>query len=295
MIVPLFLSLLVAGVVFLIAKYLLDNMAKIGREGRVHNAYQNKKASIIMPTILRWAKLVGKFLARIKNKRFVNYVAKVSKDLSGLGGEFEKIEPHQFVALQLFAFVVMMFLCSISFSSNIIFMFFSGCIVAALPYLYIRQNLQLRKERISRQLPDMADLLSVMLESGSDFFGAAEKVCKILTGPLSDEFSASVSKIYLGYDKKLALTEMAQKCGVDQLSFFVRTVSMALDAGVGMADTLKRLAYSMRQERAAVAEKKAQEAPVKMLLPLVLFIFPTIFIVIFGPIAINFLKGSSGF
>ena len=135
----------------------------------------------------------------------------------------------------------------------------------------------------------MSDLLSIMMDAGADFFSAADKVTDILKGPLSDDFSAALAKISLGYDKKTALSEMAQKNGVEQLGFFIRTVNMALDAGVGMSDTLKRLAEQMRTERASEAEKKAQEAPIKMLIPMVLFIFPTIFIVIFGPIVINFI------
>jgi tight adherence protein C len=294
--ISLLISLLIAAAVFIISKYILSNLQNIGREGRVYNASQdNKRASIIMPTILRWAKNSGKYLVRIKNLKFQNYILRLSKELAGLGGEFEKLEAYQFAALQIFAMIFMAFVCAVVISSNIIIVLLAGFLALCLPYLYVKQSLATRKERISKQLPDMADLLSVMLESGLDFFGAAEKVCKILIGPLSDEFYSTISKIYLGYDKKLALTEMSDKCGVDQLKFFVRTVNMALDAGVGMSDTLKRLAYSMRQERATAAEKKAQEAPIKMLIPLVLFIFPTIFIVIFGPIAINFLVGGSGF
>jgi tight adherence protein C len=164
------------------------------------------------------------------------------------------------------------------------FVFFS------LPLIKVKEAVKKRKELIFKQLPDTADLLSVMLDAGTDFFGAADKVCDILKGPLSDELRDAVAKISLGYDKKTALLEIVEKTGVEQLGFFVRTINMALDAGVGMADTLRRLASQLRLERASAAEKKAQEAPIKMLIPLTLLIFPTIFIVIFGPIAINFIQ-----
>ncbi len=129
-----------------------------------------------------------------------------------------------------------------------------------------------------------------MLDAGIDLFGAIDKVTTVLSGPLSDEMKSASSRIALGYDRKMALTEMGQNCGVDQVVFFVKSVNMALDSGSGMADTLRRLAKQIRHERAMAAEKKAQETPIKMLLPLVIFIFPTIFIIIFGPLVINIMK-----
>ncbi|MDR1245231.1 MAG: type II secretion system F family protein [Endomicrobium sp.] len=86
------------------------------------------------------------------------------------------------------------------------------------------------------------------------------------------------------------LPEMAESTGVEQVYSFVSAINMALESGTEMSDILKRLSYSLRNENFSYAEKKAQEAPVKILIPLVLLIFPTIFIVIFGPIAISFIK-----
>ncbi|MDR0822613.1 MAG: type II secretion system F family protein [Endomicrobium sp.] len=294
--IVLFISLLFGFCIFFISRYILGNLQNIGREGVISNAAQDKKkANIVMPTIFRWAKNLGGRLAKIKNPRLKSYAAALSIELNSLGGEFEKIESYQFISLQLFSAVFLALICWVFISGNFMLVLLSALLALILPYLYVKQALSLRKEAIARQLPDTADLLSVMLESGLDFFGSADKVCKVLEGPLSDEFSKTISKIYLGYDKKLALFELGDKCGVDSLKFFVRTVNTALDAGVGMADTLKRLSQQMRQERASSAEKRAQEAPVKMLIPLVLFIFPTIFIVVFGPIAINFIQNGKGF
>jgi tight adherence protein C len=180
--------------------------------------------------------------------------------------------------------------CFVCISSDIFIIAFVGAVFFSMPIIKIKEAVKKRRELIFKQLPDVADLLSIMLDSGSDFFGAADKVCDILEGPLCGELKDALAKISLGYDKKTALVEIVEKTGVEQLGFFVRTINMALDAGVGMADTLKRIAAQLRLERASAAEKKAQEAPIKMLIPLTLLIFPTIFIVIFGPIAINFIK-----
>ncbi|MCL2144987.1 MAG: type II secretion system F family protein [Endomicrobia bacterium] len=281
-------SLLIA--VFFAVDTFLKSVSTMETEGKVHNAVEKKKSkSFIMPVILRWADGVGFVLSKIKYKKFDNMMSKLQADLISLGGDYKKFNPHQYFAMSLFSMAGGILFCICFVSTDILLVVFAAAIFFALPFLRVKEAVKSRKEKVFKQLPDMADLLSVMMDAGSDFFSAADKVTMILKGPLSDDFRDALAKISLGYDKKTALNEMTQKSGVDQLGFFVRTINMALDAGVGMSDTLKRLAEQMRIERASAAEKKAQEAPIKMLIPLVLFIFPTIFIVIFGPIVINFM------
>ncbi|MDR3049838.1 MAG: type II secretion system F family protein [Elusimicrobiota bacterium] len=274
---------------FFFAKCLLGNLKSIEREGQVYNAASDKKTISFMPSILRYADKLGARLTKIKHPKLKAYMDKLYKDFIMLGGFYEKLNTHQFLAMQIFAAAAGIIICMLIITTDLFFILIAAAISSALPYLYIKEMASKKKAAISKQLPDFADLLSVMLESGSDFFSAADKITKILKGPLSDEFSCAILKISFGYDKKNALLDMSQKCGVEELRSFVRTVNLALDAGVGMSDTLERLAQQLRDEKAYKAEKKAQEAPVKILIPLVLFIFPTIFIVIFGPIAISFI------
>ncbi|MDR1696303.1 MAG: type II secretion system F family protein [Endomicrobium sp.] len=274
---------------FFFANFLLGGVSRAETEGKVHNALEKEKSkSFLMPVILKRADNFGKLLSKINNKKFRGYAEKTGADLKTLGGNYSKYNAYQYMALQFFAAAAGIAFCSLFISADLFFLFIAGLLFFFLPLIKVKEEVKKRRDTILRQIPDMADLLSIMLESGSDFFGAAGKASDILKGPLSDEFKDVLSKISLGYDKKKALNEMVQKTGVEQLGFFVRTINMALESGAGMADTLKRLAAQTRNERASMAEKKAQEAPVKMLIPLVLFIFPTIFIVIFGPIVINF-------
>lgn len=276
---------------FFLVNYLLSGFERIETESKVHRATEKgKNKSVLMPAILRWADRIGSLTAFIKIKKLQDAMSALQKDFDTLEGEYKKYNPRQFLVLQFFAMAAGILFMAAFISTDIVAMLLAGALFFFLPLIQLKENVKKRKELIFKQLPDMADLLSVMMDAGSDFFGAAEKVTDILKGPLSDELKKALSKISLGYDKKAALNEIVENSGVEQLGFFVRTINMALEAGVGMADTLKRLASQMRNERAMAAEKKAQEAPVKMLIPLVLFIFPTIFIVIFGPIVINFIK-----
>ncbi|MDR1196263.1 MAG: type II secretion system F family protein [Endomicrobium sp.] len=283
------ISLLIA--VFFASNAFLSGVSAMETEGKVHNAVEKKKSkSFIMPVILRWADATGFLFSKIKYKKFQNYMSKLQSDLTSLGGDYGKFNSYQYFSLCLFSMSGGALFCACFVSLDIMVLIFAAALFFLLPIIKVKEAVKKRKENVFRQLPDTADLLSVMMEAGSDFFSAADKVTAILKGPLSDDFKDALAKISLGYDKKAALNEMIQKSGVEQLGFFIRTIIMALDAGVGMSDTLKRLAEQMRMERASAAEKKAQEAPIKMLIPLVLFIFPTIFIVIFGPIVINFVQ-----
>lgn len=289
------LCLFMVLAVFFLADYFLNSFERIETESKVHNAMEKKKnKSIFMPALLRWADSIGSLIMSLKIKKLNNFMSALQNDFNILEGEYKKYNPYQFLVLQFFAMFAGIFFVALFISTDIIILLPAGALFFSLPLIKLKESVKKRQELIFKQLPDMADLLSVMMDAGSDFFGAAEKVTDILKGPLSDEFKKALSKISLGYDKKAAFNEIIERAGVEQLGFFIRTINMALDAGVGMADTLKRLASQMRNERAMAAEKKAQEAPVKMLIPLVLFIFPTVFIVIFGPIAINFIK-SGGF
>jgi len=137
----------------------------------------------------------------------------------------------------------------------------------------------------------LADLLTVMIGSGIDFNSSLIKISTIIEGDLSKEIGVVNSKVSLGIHMQQALNEMAQKYDIGQLNLFVKTINSSLDSGLGMADSLNKLSEQLKLENASIAEKKAQEAPVKMLIPMVLLIFPTIFILLFAPIIISFMSG----
>ena len=160
-----------------------------------------------------------------------------------------------------------------------------------LPYIKILEIYKKKKNLIIKQLPNLADLLTVMIGSGIDFNSSMIKISTIIEGDLSKEISVVNSKVSLGIHIQQALNEMAQKYDITQLNLFVKTINSALDSGLGLSDSLNKLSEQLKLENASMAEKKAQEAPVKMLIPMVLLIFPTIFILLFAPIIISFMSG----
>jgi len=291
MIIILFCCIFTSLFVFFTVYSMIINVGKMEILGRVHSAVEKRKSkSFIVPVIVYNAEKLGRIIARVKYKRFTAWIEKTGRILNSLGSKYERINPYQFFVLQLFAMVFGILFSVVFISMNVFIVLLCGLIFFFLPLLKIKEESKKRKEFIIKQLPDMTDLLSVMLDAGLDFYRASEKVIEVLDGPLIVEFKNALAKVSLGYDRKSALTDMFQRTEVEQLGFFVRTVNMALDSGTSMAHTLRHLAASLRNEKISLLEKKAQETPIKILIPLILLIFPTVFIVIFGPIAINFIR-----
>jgi tight adherence protein C len=226
----------------------------------------------------------------VKYKKFISFIERNGIILKLLGKKYEKVTPYKFFAIQISSLFAGMLFTTFFISLNIIVILSVGLLSFYFPVFKIKEELKKRKESILKQLPEMTDLFSIMLSVGLDFYGATGKVILIMHGPLIDELKTALSKISLGYDKKIAFKEMAENTGIEQVLSFIRTVNMGLESGTEMSYTLKRISDVLRNERFSYAQKKAHEAPVKMFLPLVLLIFPTTFIVIFGPIAINFMK-----
>ena len=129
-----------------------------------------------------------------------------------------------------------------------------------------------------------------MISAGIDFNNALIKLSTIIDGILASEIKDINSKINFGLPVEQAFEEFAQKYNLTQIDMFVRTVNFSLQSGLGMAEALNKISQQLKTENAAIAEKKAQEAPVKMLIPMTLLIFPTIFILLFAPIIISFFQ-----
>jgi len=159
-----------------------------------------------------------------------------------------------------------------------------------LPGFILGKLLTARQKIILNSLPDVIDLLTVSVEAGLGFDGALLKVVDKKPGPLASEFDKVLQEIKVGRQKKDALKDMAERVDLQDFTAFVGAVVQADQFGVGIANVLKIQAEQMRQKRRQRAQEKAMKAPVKMLIPMVLFIFPTLFIVLLGPVAIQLIE-----
>jgi tight adherence protein C len=159
-----------------------------------------------------------------------------------------------------------------------------------MPLLWLRGQVRQRREDIRRGLPYALDLLTLSVEAGLDFTQALSRIVRKLGNtPLGAELGQMVRDIQLGRTRSQALRELGRRVDVPELNSIVSALIQADELGSSLGPILRIQADQLRTRRSQTAEKLAMEAPVKILLPLILFIFPTIFIMIFGPIALKLL------
>ena len=160
-----------------------------------------------------------------------------------------------------------------------------------MPTMWLGQKIRARKTDLIRALPDAIDLLTVCVEAGLGLDLAMTRVAEKWDKPLSLEFQKVVSEIKVGKARREALREMAKRTGVPDVNTFIASLVQAEQLGVSIAKVLRIQSDQMRIRRRQIAEEKARRAPVLMLLPMAIFIFPAIYIVILGPSVPQFLGG----
>lgn len=157
-----------------------------------------------------------------------------------------------------------------------------------LPDIVLQRVIETRQAAIRRGLPDVLDLLVVSVEAGVGFDGALQRVVDKSTGPLSDELARVLEQVRLGKSRAEAMRRMGERTQVTDLISFVAAVQQAETLGVSIAKVLRAQADAARERRSQRAREAAAKLPVKLLFPLVFFIFPALFVVILGPGAIRF-------
>jgi tight adherence protein C len=156
---------------------------------------------------------------------------------------------------------------------------------AQLPKSWLDRKVDERVTAILRDLPDTLDLLAVSVEAGMAFEGALSVVCDHFSSPLADEFGRTLREMELGLPRREALQNLKKRTEVPELSNFVLTLTQADALGMPIGRVLKTAAEEGRIRRRQAAREMAAKLPVKILFPLVLFIFPAIFVVLLGPAA----------
>lgn len=156
------------------------------------------------------------------------------------------------------------------------------------PEFWLSRMVTARRKLLDKALPDVLDLLSVSVEAGLGLDGAIQKVGEKFPEPTSGEFRELLKSIRLGTPRADALRTLADRTGLPDMRTFTAAVIQAEQLGVSISRVLRAQAEALRVKRKQKIEEKAMALPLKMLFPLILFIFPTIFIVILGPVVISF-------
>jgi tight adherence protein C len=166
------------------------------------------------------------------------------------------------------------------------------CFIA--PDFYINNRVRARRELMRSDLPNVLDLLCVSVEAGLGFDAAVSKLSERMEGPLVDEFGLVLHEMRIGESRSAALKSLSDRVDVPEIAQFCRAIIQADQLGIALSRILRVQSHDMRVRRQLAAEEKAMKAPVKMLFPTVVFIFPSMFVVALGPAAISLLATFGG-
>lgn len=154
---------------------------------------------------------------------------------------------------------------------------------AGIPFAILNSQIRQRKKNIRKQLPEFLDILCVSVQAGLSFDGAVSKIIKRMKGPLIEEFKRMQQDVSLGMTHQYALTNLAKRCDLEEVYLFTTSVIQAEKLGTSMTRTLKTQADNMRDRHRQRVKTEAMKAPVKILFPMIIFIFPSMFVVLLFP------------
>ena len=185
---------------------------------------------------------------------------------------------------------ILLMLAMIASSSNIKIVVATSCLVFVayvLPDVLLQSKAQERQKQIEIDLPDVLDQATIAIESGLSFEAALARVGSTAKGPLADEIVRTVQDMRLGISRRDAYAALSKRTSCLDLQRFTKSIVQAEEFGVPVANVVRTLAKEMRIKRRYRAEAKALQIPVKMLFPLLVCIFPVMFIVVLFPAFAN--------
>ncbi|MCX7884738.1 MAG: type II secretion system F family protein [Caloramator sp.] len=228
------------------------------------------------------------------------YKATPSKKLEALGKKLERVGYSKKISLEKWIFNKAMTIIIVFLSSYMLFnlivknslkslamAFLLSLLTSVLFDFNLSRKVDRRKKSILRDLPYILDLITVSVEAGLSFDGAIARVIENIKGDLSDEFAKTLKEIRMGIQRKVALKNMSERCDIREISMLITSLIQADELGVSLGKVLRIESSNLREQRKQIAREKALKAPVKMLFPLIFFIFPTVFTIILGPAVIK--------
>ncbi|MDP9068706.1 MAG: type II secretion system F family protein [Actinomycetota bacterium] len=261
---------------------LLDNRAvAASREATMRGPFSTR---VIGPLGKKAARLVYRFgpkgLAEQTSRRLV------------LGGVSERLDVDTFFAIAVgFPLMALALLVTLSSSGRVApLLWLIIPVTGFLPKMWLTSKVEARQRAVRLALPDTLDLLTIAIEAGLGFDSALARVTGAIPGPLSDELYRMLQELRIGVPREQALRNLAERTEVDDLDQFITAVGQADAFGISVGRVLRVQAHQLRQKRSQIAEEKAAKTPVKLLFPLLVCIFPTLFTVLVGPAAINIMK-----
>jgi tight adherence protein C len=245
---------------------------------------------VLVPLVNR----IGAFSARFTPQKAIQDTARRME----LAGNPWPIDAATFLAIRFILAVVLgglavaVVLNSASQNPTDNFLYIGGATFAGffLPHLMLTSRITRRQKDIRKAMPDALDLLTICVEAGLGFDAAMSKVAEKWETELALAFSRVIREVQLGKVRRDALKDMSDRLGIPEMTSFVAAIIQSEQLGVSMAKVLRIQSDQMRVKRRQRAEEEAHKAPIKMIIPMALLIFPTIMIIILTPAAIQIMS-----
>ena len=250
---------------------------------------------IIYPLAQKFGEIAARFTPR-------NALQSTEKKLE-LAGSPARLDPTMFLALQFlaaigfggFLFVVFLFAkVGWPLGSRLLIVLLFVLLGFYFPQLWLGSKITRRQKEVRKAMPDALDLLTICVEAGLGFDAAMAKVSEKWENELSIAFARIIQEVQLGKLRKDAMRTMAERIGIPEMTSFVAAVIQSEQLGVSMAKVLRIQSEQMRMKRRQRAEEEAHKAPIKMLIPMGLLIFPSLMITLLTPAALSLMHSSLG-
>lgn len=267
-------------------KSIVGRLKKIMGEAKAVEPGRSFKERVILPLISTIVKRVAKVAPRGQDKKIIAQLILADVDNNWSITDWQGLKygialAGSFISLIIAA--VAPFPPILRFEIVILGFLFSYLA----PSVWLKLKAKARMVEITETLPDVLDLLTISVESGLGFDAALLKVVEKGKGILAVEFLRVLQEIKMGKPRRDSLRDLAHRNPTDDLKTWVAALVQADQLGISMGGVMRNQSKEIRMRRRQRIEEKAQKAPVKMMIPLVLFIFPCVFIVILGPAVIQ--------
>lgn len=248
---------------------------------------------IIFPIARKLGELAIKFTPQ-------NAMQNIARKLE-LAGSPGRLDPTVFLALQFVAggiFGIVLFLAITlgktdwPFGQKFLIIVGGAVLGFLFPQIWLTSKINRRQKEIRKSMPDALDLLTICVEAGLGFDAAMAKVAEKWESELSLAFARVIQEIQLGKIRREALRDMADRIGLAEMTSFVAAVIQSELLGVSMSKVLRIQSDQMRIRRRQAAEEEAHKAPVKMLIPMALLIFPSLMVVLMTPAALRLMNSA---
>ncbi|WP_394191342.1 type II secretion system F family protein [Paenisporosarcina quisquiliarum] len=203
--------------------------------------------------------------------------------------EFRILQLGLLIVLPIFMFIVLV-LANVSIGKLLFMLLATIALSMYLPHAFLKMKIKSRNHKAIVELSDFIDLLAVSMEAGLGFDQALSKVVSKKHGVLADEFQRCLEELRLGKTRRESLAGVRDRLQVDDIQMLIGNIIQAEQLGIGMVQILRIQSEEVRIRRKQRAEEKAMKAPIKMLFPLVIFIFPCIFIILLGPVLLQLME-----